>query len=78
MARVIDTREMNENVLGKDVPVYMVAVDAETYEEAREKAIAQYRAYLEEKQEQMRQELMQMQQDIPMRQTIPQLFDGLY
>lgn len=76
MARVIDTREMNENVLGKDVPVYMVAVDAETYEEAREKAIAQYRTYLEEKQEQMLQELMQ--QDIPMRQTIPQLFDGLY
>lgn len=76
MARVIETREMNENVLGNDVPVYMVAVDAETYEEAREKAIAQYRTYLEEKQEQMLQELMQ--QDIPMRQTIPQLFDGLY
>lgn len=76
MARVIDTREMNENVLGKDIPVYMVAVDAETYEEAREKAIAQYRTYLEEKQEQMLQELMR--QDIPMQQTIPQLFDGLY
>jgi hypothetical protein len=54
MARVIDTREMNENVLGEDVPVYMVAVDAETYEEARAKAIEQYRAYLAEKQEQMR------------------------
>ena len=54
MARVIDTREMNENVYGEDVPVYMVAVDAETYEEAREKAIEQYRAYLAEKQEQMR------------------------
>jgi len=65
MARVIDTREMNENVLGEDVPVYMVAVDAETYEEAREKAIEQYRAYLEEKQEQMRQD-------------IAQLFEGLY
>lgn len=65
MARVIETREMNENVLGNDVPVYMVAVDAETYEEAREKAIAQYRTYLEEKQEQMRQD-------------IRQLFEGLY
>lgn len=63
MARVIDTREMNENVFGEDVPVYMVAVDAETYEEAREKAIEQYRAYLAEKQEQMQNtndELMQM------------------
>lgn len=63
MARVIDTREMSENVFGEDVPVYMVAVDAETYEEAREKAIEQYRAYLAEKQEQMQNtndELMQM------------------
>lgn len=65
MARVIDTREMNENVLGEDVPVYMVAVDAETYEEAREKAIAQYRTYLAEKQEQAIQNLAQ-------------LFEGLY
>lgn len=63
MARIMETREMNENVLGEDVPVYMVAVDAETYEEAREKAIEQYRAYLAEKQEQMRNtndELMRM------------------
>lgn len=63
MARVIDTREMSENVFGEDVPVYMVAVDAETYEEAREKAIEQYRAYLAEKQEQMQNtndKLMQM------------------
>lgn len=63
MARVIDTREMNENVFGEDTPVYMVAVDAETYEEAKEKAIEQYKAYLREKQEQMRNtndELMQL------------------
>ena len=64
MARVIDTREMNEN----DVPVYMVAVDAETYEEAREKALEQYRAYLNEKQAQM-----QNTNDDLMR-----LFAGLY
>ena len=54
MARIMEAREMNENVYGEDVPVYMVAVDAETYEEARAKAIEQYRAYLTEKQEQMR------------------------
>ena len=63
MARIIDTREMNENVLGKDVPVYMVAVDAETYEEAREKALEQYRTYLNEKQAEMQErnnELMQL------------------
>lgn len=63
MARVIDTREMNENVLGENVPVYMVAVDAETYEEAREKALEQYRTYFEEKQAEMQErnnELMQL------------------
>ncbi len=68
MARVIDTREMNENVLGEDVPVYMVAVDAETYEEAREKALEQYRTYLNEKQAQM-----QNRNDDLMR-----MFAGLY
>jgi len=68
MARVIDTREMNENVLGEDVPVYMVAVDAETYEEAREKAIEQYKTYLAEKQEQMRNGINDLMQ----------MFEGLY
>ena len=68
MARVIDTREMNENVLGEDVPVYMVAVDAETYEEAREKALEQYRTYLNEKQAEM-----QNKNDDLMR-----MFAGLY
>lgn len=68
MATIMETREMNENVLGEDVPIYMVAVDAETYEEARAKALEQYRTYLAEKQAQM-----QNRDDDLMR-----MFAGLY
>jgi len=72
MARVIDTREMNENVLGEDVPVYMVAVDAETYEEAREKALEQYRTYLDAKEAELRAQRRNRDNDLM------QMFAGLY
>ena len=72
MATIMETREMNENVLGEDVPVYMVAVDAETYEEAREKALEQYRTYLNAKEAELRAQMQNRDDDLM------RLFAGLY